>query len=769
MGKERFCGWFLDAYPVREGMAVWLIADDGRRLCAVERWRPVAYIKGSKSEVVRVRDWIAAQGVEAGLERAKKRDLMTGQEMDVFALSVGDAERFPLLLAKARRRFPAPEYFNADIPADRHWFLATGRFPLARVRAEIVYGETPASEARGRPAWLAALECTDSVWDVDYDLPPFSIMGLRLAGSSLNPTHDPWGTVRRGGLEVHIGKEVRTLDGGDPEDVIARLNGLLKEHDPDIIATEYGDSFLLPLLGRLSDQHGIKLALNRDPGREPKSTPAISYFSYGRVMHRDECWYLYGRVHLDQRNSFALDQTGFDGLFENARLSRLPLQTASRTTTGTGISCMQVAQALADGILVPVEKKVTEDFKTADELLVADKGGLVFMPSPGVHERVGELDFASMYPAIMVKHNLSPETVGCACCRADGEEVPETGVRVCRRRKGLVPRVLAPLLAKRAKYKLLAKSAPSEGARARAKARAAAHKWLLVCSFGYLGYKNARFGRIEAHEATTAWGREALLLAKEAAEDAGFRVLHAIVDSLWVVRDGKDVAVEEFSELANAIEVAAGLPISFEGKYRWLAFLPSTAAPDRGVAQRYVGAFESGELKIRGVAARRRDTPPFVAALQNELLAELAHAGNIAEARVIAAGLVDRVKEAIREIESGRLRPADLVIRRNLTRAPEEYVRPSPSAVAAQQLLSRGAKLAAGEGIGYVLGEDRPYALAVLPDGEAYDSGKYAELVRKAASEVLAPFGVVLDNPIARRGRTTPPVDDRQLWLIPAG
>ena len=48
---------------------------------------------------------------------------------------------------------------------------------------------------------------------------------------------------------------------------------------------------------------------------------------------------------------------------------------------------------------------------------------------------------------------------------------------------------------------------------------ASAEKWLLVTCFGYLGYKNARFGRIEAHEAVTAYGREALLRAKEAAED----------------------------------------------------------------------------------------------------------------------------------------------------------------------------------------------------------------------------------------------------------
>ena len=44
------------------------------------------------------------------------------------------------------------------------------------------------------------------------------------------------------------------------------------------------------------------------------------------------------------------------------------------------------------------------------------------------------------------------------------------------------------------------------------KARADAHKWSLVTSFGYLGYKNARFGKIEAHESVTAWGRELSLI-----------------------------------------------------------------------------------------------------------------------------------------------------------------------------------------------------------------------------------------------------------------
>jgi DNA polymerase elongation subunit (family B) len=46
------------------------------------------------------------------------------------------------------------------------------------------------------------------------------------------------------------------------------------------------------------------------------------------------------------------------------------------------------------------------------------------------------------------------------------------------------------------------------------------------------------FGRIEAHEAVTAFGRETLLQAKEIAEDRGFRMLHALTDSLWIAKAG---------------------------------------------------------------------------------------------------------------------------------------------------------------------------------------------------------------------------------------
>ena len=90
-------------------------------------------------------------------------------------------------------------------------------------------------------------------------------------------------------------------------------------------------------------------------------------------------------------------------------------------------------------------------------------------------------------------------------------------------------------------------------------------KWMLVTCFGYTGYKNAKFGRIDVHERITMTAREVLLETKAIAEKLGFTVLHGIVDSLWVqgepIRGLKQVVEEETGYLTE-VET-----------YDWLVFL----------------------------------------------------------------------------------------------------------------------------------------------------------------------------------------------------
>jgi DNA polymerase-2 len=69
----------------------------------------------------------------------------------------------------------------------------------------------------------------------------------------------------------------------------------------------------------------------------------------------------------------------------------------------------------------------------------------------------------------------------------------------------------------------------------------------LVVSFGYLGYKNAVFRRIESHEATTPIGRQLITFVKEILEAKGFRVIHILTDSIWVYKH--DYTIDDYKKI----------------------------------------------------------------------------------------------------------------------------------------------------------------------------------------------------------------------------
>src|SRR5256886_12563848 len=124
-------------------------------------------------------------------------------------------------------------------------------------------------------------------------------------------------------------------------------------------------------------------------------------------------------------------------------------------------------------------------------------------------------------------------------------------------------------------------------------------KWILVTSFGYLGYKNFVFGRIEAHEAVTAYSRELLLQAKDLAEAAGFRLIHAVVDSIWVHKP--HVGEREVADLAGTISRAIGIPPAGGGHYRLVILSPAPVPPRLGVPDPLFGGFSDGNPQVPGV------------------------------------------------------------------------------------------------------------------------------------------------------------------------
>ena len=132
-------------------------------------------------------------------------------------------------------------------------------------------------------------------------------------------------------------------------------------------------------------------------------------------------------------------------------------------------------------------------------------------------------------------------------------------------------------------------------------------------------------------------------------EARGFSVLHGIVDSLWLKNKNGSIKTEktDYLQLKEFIEMETGFKISFEGIYKWIAFIHSKRNNVLPVPNRYFGVFEDGSLKIRGLEARRHDTPTFFSKCQNEIL-EIMSAGNTVNE--VKALILTKVKDIFQRL-----------------------------------------------------------------------------------------------------------------------
>lgn len=361
-----------------------------------------------------------------------------------------------------------------------------------------------------------------------------------------------------------------------------------------------------------------------------------------------------------------------------------------------------------------------------------------------MYEQVCELDFSAMFPSIMVKYNISQETLQCACCPEN--QVPEIGYHTCTKRRGLVPRTLEPILTRRRVYKARMQQAVTADERELYNKRQSALKWLGLVSFGYQGYRNARFGRLEGHEAVTAYAREKLLTAKEIAEAQGYSLIHAIVDSMWLTKAG--ATLEEYERLAADISRQTGLSILVEGMYNWIAFLPSRRSPKAPVPNRYFGRFQNETIKVRGLEVRRSDTPGFIKSAQAAMLRTLSKARTFDECKARIPELLDELRARVDALRSGRVPLAELAISRHVSQEPGAYKTDTVLSEAAKDLASRGVQLSAGETIQLVIVDaqardhvSKAKAYGFYDGSLGYDVEKYTELLLKAAESVLWFFG----------------------------
>ncbi len=725
-------GWLLDLFADPQGgVILWLLGDDGERYRLLQNFPITFYAAGPAPRLRALWRFLGSQPIPVTLSRTQRRDLFQPQPLTVLAIRVDRSALQPRLFRRLVEKFPDLTFYDADVQLTLRYAAIHHVFPLARCRVRV--------DDTGQVKQITAL---DSPWELDPLPPPLRVL-------SIEPDSDPAHAAPTH-LSLHFERYSYRLPLKPVRPLLIGLRSIINRHDPDLLLTSWGDTWLMPLLLDLSRKAELPLPFNREPSLAPAHRPERTYFSYGQVVYQGRQVHLFGRWHIDRYNAMLFHDYGMHGIYELSRVTSLPVQTVARVSPGSGISAMQILTALRLGVLVPWHKQQAERPKTLSDLMRADQGGLVYQPTIGLHYDVAEIDFISMYPSIMVHFNISPETVGSS--RAIADAAPELGTPGDPQPSGavpapgLVPQTLAPLLEKRLILKTRLATLPAWHPQRRIyQARASAHKWLLVTCFGYLGYKNARFGRIEAHEAVTAYGREALLRAKEAAEDLGFSVLHLYVDGMWIAKPGAS-QVADFQPVLDAISARTGLPIALEGIYRWMAFLFSRQDARVPVANRYFGVFQDGSVKVRGIEARRRDTPSFIARTQAEMLDELAQVSRDNPVDLHLPRILTLLRRQLAALRAGRLPLEQLLVAQKLSRTLDEYRTPSPVARAAAQLQAAGKTTSPGERVRFLYTRGEPgvhaWNLPNPPDPASVDIDRYSELLLRAAATMLEPFGV---------------------------
>ncbi|RZN34770.1 MAG: hypothetical protein EFT35_08940 [Methanophagales archaeon ANME-1-THS] len=724
-------GWILDVDADFEHncIVIWIKGENGAVKKYETSFYPSFYLSASSADLATLELELAADHAVHSLEYEDK-SLWPGEPVKkVLRVSFREYRRLMELAREIDElgEFSRYELFNVDLSIPFAYLQARGVAPMTLI------------ETKNDKESLN-LELLEDSNGIDYTIPALRgvELGAELDAEGIPGPDDPLASLFLGDM---------VLEGREEAELLLQLAAEMRTMDPDLVYTENGDSFLLPYLyyrAQVNELDDFYLGRDRDlmPTRIGKGR---SYVSYGRIIYKPPRYLLNGRIHIDHAHSFIYQEGGIHGLIELSRLSSIPLQTLARVTPGTVITAMQIAQALRENVLVRWKKNVPEEFKDAKTLFLADRGGMIYEPTVGIHENVVEIDFTSLYPAIMVKHNVSPETVLCPCCKNSNQRAPIIDYPICEKRIGLIPRVLEPIITRRAVYKKRLKDNGYRDFREIYEARKNALKWILVTCFGYTGYRNARFGRIECHEVINAYGRDLLLTTARIAEEMGYTVLHGIVDSLWLKSRTTDAPAHE--TLRDRIYEETGIALELEGIYKWIVFLPRRA--DRtGALNRYYGLFEHGAMKIRGLELRRSDSPPLIKNAQMDMLRVMAAANDLAELHEVIPEVIEVLKEYTAMVMSGACDLKDLVFTSVVSKDLGDYTQLTNNVACLLQLKERGLRVRPGEQITYVITdagsqsyERKVKAWPLARGDERYDKRRYVTHLLRAGASILSPFG----------------------------
>ena len=202
-------------------------------------------------------------------------------------------------------------------------------------------------------------------------------------------------------------------------------------------------------------------------------------------------------------------------IFELTKLIGQPLYDTSRMTYGQCVEWYLIKNAASYNQFIP-NKPVGHVFK--DRLTKTYEGGYVHEPKPGLYDNIVVFDFRSLYPSIIISHNIGPTTIE----RKNNEAVFE------KDKKGFIPSIIEELVSRRSRIKEILKTINRDDKDYTIlSSRSYALKTVANAIYGYLGFPRSRWYCLECAAKITELGRKYTKDAIAKATKEKFEVLYA--------------------------------------------------------------------------------------------------------------------------------------------------------------------------------------------------------------------------------------------------
>nr|BAJ78754.1 DNA polymerase delta catalytic subunit [Tenodera aridifolia] len=308
------------------------------------------------------------------------------------------------------------------------------------------------------------------------------------------------------------------------------------------------------------------------------------------------------------------------------------------------------------------------------------EGATVIEPKKGYYaDPIATLDFSSLYPSIMMAHNLCYTTLLQSGPREKLGLTPDQYIKTPASnyfvtksvRKGLLPEILENLLAARKKAKADLKNEKDPFKQKVLDGRQLALKISANSVYGFTGAQVGKLPCLEISGSVTAYGRTMIEQTKQEVEQHYNRsngyendaeVVYGDTDSVMVKFGVKTVeeAMKLGREAADYVSAKFTPPIKLEFEKVYFPYLLISK-------KRYAGLYftrpdKYDKMDCKGIETVRRDNSPLVANMMNTCLQKLLIDRD-------PNGAVEYAKQVIADLLCNRIDISQLVITKELTKS----------------------------------------------------------------------------------------------------